>query len=422
MLQVQQDLNSTQTYVSTLLDTTLEQMTNTVAQAQTQITSQVSSIKSQVEAYVRTTQDQFSMENSFMVYQLAGTFTLIASLISMWHVGSHLRRFSRPLVQRKILAILWMSPVYGITSWLSLVLPAFHEYLALIKDCYEAYVIYQFLGFLIAALGGPHGDRHTVVDLLARHASHLEPPVRLLGCFHRKRAKDYWDSCSPTVLADQVLMQCQVFAMQFVFLKPFTVILLFLLNKFQYYGPIPGVISTRDYRSPQFWIILLENASVFMAFSGLLKFYHAVQEDLEWCRPFPKFLCIKGIVFMTFWQGLVISMLANTTILGGMAPPGKGEDDDPSLWAQQAQNFLICLEMLFFSVAHFNCFPTEEWQDGYQPLKDKDIKFGDTIALRDFMDDLRLILKYVSFCHYFFFIILIVLFFSSTPSSSFWIQ
>ena len=115
---------------------------------------------------------------------------------------------------------------------------------------------------------------------------------------------------------------------------------------------------------------------------------------------------IKGIVFMTFWQGLVISILANTALLGGMAPPGigsssssgskNGDDvDDPSLWGQQAQNFLICLEMLFFSVAHFNCFPTDEWQDGYRPVKDKDIKFGDNIALRDFFDDLKLILKYV---------------------------
>ena len=56
----------------------------------------------------------------------------------MWHVTAHLRRFARPFVQRTILAILWMSPVYVITSWLSLVFPQFHEYFALIKDCYEA--------------------------------------------------------------------------------------------------------------------------------------------------------------------------------------------------------------------------------------------------------------------------------------------
>jgi hypothetical protein len=37
-----------------------------------------------------------------------------------------------------------------------------------------------------------------------------------------------------------------------------------------------------DYRSPQFYIVILQNVSVFLAFSGLLNFYHAVQEDLKW--------------------------------------------------------------------------------------------------------------------------------------------
>lgn len=54
-----------------------------------------------------------------MVYQLAGTFTLIGCLISMWHMTSHLRNFKQPFVQRKVLAILWMCPIYSITSWLS---------------------------------------------------------------------------------------------------------------------------------------------------------------------------------------------------------------------------------------------------------------------------------------------------------------
>ena len=45
-------------------------------------------------------------------------------------------------------------------------------------------------------------------------------------------------------------------------------------------GPSEG--GMLDYRSPQFYIVILENVSVFLAFSGLLNFYHAVQEDLSW--------------------------------------------------------------------------------------------------------------------------------------------
>jgi hypothetical protein len=83
--------------------------------------------------------------------------------------------------------------------------------------------------------------------------------------------------------------------------------------------------------------------------------------------------------------------------------------------AKQTQNFLICLEMLGFSIgecnnlsdtssqyvpnscdgslAHFYCFPVEEWQEGYRPPVQDDSKFGDNMALGDFLHDLKLILR-----------------------------
>jgi hypothetical protein len=46
--------------------------------AEDEIYHEVDLVKENVDKYVRTTQDQFSMENSFMVWQLAGTFTILA--------------------------------------------------------------------------------------------------------------------------------------------------------------------------------------------------------------------------------------------------------------------------------------------------------------------------------------------------------
>jgi len=320
-------------------------------------------------------------------------------------------------------------------------------YLAILKDLYEAYVIYQFLSFLIAVLG--KGDREAVVKLLATHADHLSPPLRCFGCCRkndkydtmrqRQQQQSHHSRRNQTSmelpeeaehdpeeyqewkysLADEVLLQCQLFAMQFVFFRPVLTATLFVLKKIDYYGPIMGVIhfhignftvgedaygeydedagiGTMGYRSPQFYLVIMENVSVFLAFSGLLKFYHAVQEDLSWCRPFPKFLCIKGVVFMTFWQGIAISLLADTTdILGGDSTSGEysANNEDQEKWAKQAQNFLICLEMLGFAIAHFYCFPVEEWEEGYRP-KQQQGKFGDNMALGDFVHDLKLILRH----------------------------
>jgi len=256
--------------------------------AQDEINNQVLSVQSTLSSYIRTTQDQFSTENSFMIYQLAGTFTLLGCLISMWHMTSHLRAFNQPPVQRKILAILWMCPIYSITSWLSLVIPSIEGYLAILKDMYEAYVIYTFLSFCIAVLG--KGDRNAVVSLLAKHADHLSPPVRCFGCCRKHLGHGIECEDEKRQLADDVLLQCQVCAMQFVFLRPLLTATLFVLKKCHYYGPMfmadegpsEGSGGMLDYRSPQFYIVILENVSVFLAFSGLLNFYHAVQEDLSW--------------------------------------------------------------------------------------------------------------------------------------------
>ena len=141
--QMQKELDQTVNSVQTQLDDTMKQINQTLTNAEQEITGQVEKVKKDFEQYVVKTEDQFSMENSFMVYQLAGTFTLLSCLISMWHMSAHLRKLNQPVIQRKILAILWMSPIYAITSWFSLVFPNAEGYLAIIKDAYEAYVIYQ---------------------------------------------------------------------------------------------------------------------------------------------------------------------------------------------------------------------------------------------------------------------------------------
>ena len=244
--------------------------------------------------------------------------------------------------------------------------------MGIIKDFYEAYIIYQFLSFCISAIGG--GDRNKVIDLLAKNVDHLTPPFKIFFC-----CKTHYED--DRALASAILLQCQLFAMQFVFWKPVTAISMVMLKKYNYFGPYAE--DATDWKSFQFWIVIIQNISTFVAFSGLLKFYHAVDKELAWCRPLAKFLCIKGVVFMTFWQGSALTILAETTDVGGGGDAGE--------WSEQIQNFLICMEMLLFSIAHFYCFPIEEWQPGYK-VNYRKAKFGETLALNDFFSDLKIIM------------------------------
>jgi len=83
---LEHQMHHLQKSVNDQLESTLKELGTTVQQAKDDIAKQVDKVKKDVDQYVITTQDQFSMENSFMVYQLAGTLTLLSCLISMWHV------------------------------------------------------------------------------------------------------------------------------------------------------------------------------------------------------------------------------------------------------------------------------------------------------------------------------------------------
>lgn len=351
-------------------------------------------------------------EHSFTLYQVAGTFTLLSCLLTAFHMTQHVSNFQEPEVQRKIVAILWMSPIYSITSFVGLVAPKADGYLEVLKDFYEAYVVYTFLSFLIAVLG--RGDRETAVAVLAKHAAHLKEPTKCLSsCYHPP------PDASSEAKANAVLMECQILAMQFVLVRPVTSILLFISETFIVEPPDEDD-PYHYFKSPNFYIAMITNVSVFFAFNGLLKFYHAVHEDLRWCKPFSKFMSIKGIVFLTFWQGLLISIIVNlhlqgssrraaaispaelatnapTTLLQTAAPvPApvryleEEEMQSSNQLAAQIQNFLICLEMLFFSIAHWCVFPAEEWSPDYRP-KQHVAKPG--IGFKDFASDLKYIVS-----------------------------
>ena len=108
ILAVQTDVTSQLSAMDVSLDQTKRELNAAVSDAQEAIHAEVQGVKDNINQYVIITNKQFAAENDFVKYQLAGTFTLLACLISLWHVTSHMRHYAKPDVQRRIMAVLWM--------------------------------------------------------------------------------------------------------------------------------------------------------------------------------------------------------------------------------------------------------------------------------------------------------------------------
>ena len=292
-------------------------------------TDTVSEAKESINEDMATVQDIQQNQSVWMAVQFAGMFTILVILVSGYHISQHLRHMHLPVVQRKIMAVLWMTPIYSISSWLSLVFVNAEPYLAVIREFYESYCVYVFLSFLIAVLG--RGDRRAVVTMLELKADQLSKPDSC--CCGPSNCKRCWLSCrnrcgkrrnlskeedaaasgkkimtanhpippgggasrdeygnyitADRMKAEAVLDQCQMYAMQFVLLRPVTAIGWLVSNQ------LVEPKKFLDPTTPQLYIAIVTNISIFFAFRGLVRFYHATKSNLEWCNPWPKFLCVK---------------------------------------------------------------------------------------------------------------------------------
>jgi Organic solute transporter Ostalpha len=84
----------------------------------------------------------------------AGVMVCGTLVLSSRQVYLHLTHWYMPEVQKYVVRIMCMPPIYSIQSWLSL---RFHEsrlYMDSIRDLYEAFVIASFVYYLIELLGG----------------------------------------------------------------------------------------------------------------------------------------------------------------------------------------------------------------------------------------------------------------------------
>lgn len=96
--------------------------------------------------------------------------------------------------------------------------------------------------------------------------------------------------------------------------------------------------------------------AVSVALYFLVAFYVNLKKELAAQKPMLKFMCIKLVIFFSFWQMILFDFLASANILKANEHISKG---DISIGLNA---LLICFEMIIFSIMHLWAFPWKDYQ------------------------------------------------------------
>lgn len=86
--------------------------------------------------------------------KIALSFACLSLVISCIHILRHLKNYSMPQVQLYVIRILFTCPVYAITSSLALSLGKHGIFAEVLRDVYEAVVVYSFMHLILEYCGG----------------------------------------------------------------------------------------------------------------------------------------------------------------------------------------------------------------------------------------------------------------------------
>lgn len=134
------------------------------------------------------------------------------------------------------------------------------------------------------------------------------------------------------------------------------------------------------------WVTILYNVSVTLSLYSLGMFWVCMSKDLQPFRPVPKFLCIKLIIFASYWQGFFLAILV---WLGAIPDNVEGYTSDTL--AAAIQDALICIEMPIFAIGHWYAFSWHDYADVTISAARMPVLYAlrDAFGVRDLIEDTK---------------------------------
>lgn len=269
-----------------------------------------------------------------LCFLTATVFSVIGAFISFITIYRHLQFYSVPQLQRSVIRILLIIPIYALLTVWGLCIPSetFNFFLSVPRELWEAVVVYCFLSLILLSCGG----ENLCAQYIQQDPGHIDTPWQC----------NFSPTWMPLIFRSRIplspafVRECKRATLQFVALKPLAAIITLVVL----------ITGNSWILTSSTWKILhgiAYNVSYCVALHALSLFYLATRNcpGLKGTRPLRKFAAVKVIVFATFWQGCLLRVLL--------------------LWndfsVHRVNQFLLCIELPFIALLQAWAFPVEEY-------------------------------------------------------------
>ncbi|KPM45983.1 hypothetical protein AK830_g457 [Neonectria ditissima] len=283
---------------------------------------------------------------------IAAASTGVAVLLSLYLIWRHALSYTKPREQRHIIRILFMVPVYSVSSLLQIIWYEQAVYIAVVAHCYEAFALAAFFA-LVCHYVAP--DVHAQKAFF-RDMTPVRPWIWPLRAFARccGGQRGPWRTPRSGLTWFNI---CWVAVYQYCFVRVASAVVAVAAQAAGRY--------CESSNSPAFaniWLSAVNMAAVSVAMVCVVQVYVQLRDALAPHRLFVKILAIKLVVFLVLWQTILIKI--GTATVDALRPGATLSNGDLKVGIPC---LLICVEMALFALLHLWAFPYRPYAPGAPP-------------------------------------------------------
>ncbi|GET86720.1 hypothetical protein, conserved [Leishmania tarentolae] len=296
-------------------------------------------------------------------------FAVVCCFVSFSDLREHLSRFDYPKLQVLEMRIIMMIPIYAVFSALSLLFHNWRFFFETVRDTYESFVLYIFFMLMVSYCGG---EGQLLRSLKKKRYKGMHPfPM----CFLRSFPLD-----------TDFYLRCKRWVLQCALIKPLITFIAMICH------PL-GIYKEGSFRLNNVYTYtsIVMNISLTMALYYLVLFEIECRKEMHYAKTFLKFLCIKSIIFFSYWQAVFVNLASSA----GLIYLGVNEEEIEATSAV-IQDLLMCFELLPVAFLHRAAFGRTKLDNEMAcvPVYMKDNNTGDlrsnvdtALSVNDIVDD-----------------------------------